>query len=435
MSIHSAEENDFVMSLGDGSSTYRWTGGRAQCDCHQYQWSDGTAWTFENFFPGEPNGLSARCIMTGFYGTKFDDNYCDRAQPFVCKKEELQLKQQDEAIYQRARTIVISELQNIVYSEFLPTVLGPDSDWMTNLLLPATSNLTGHTSYDSSTNPGIFNEFATVAFRFGHALIPNSLQVSNLPTQRTEDTHGPVKDNFFKTEEFILGTDFSGEAWENVLLGSDQISNKSADSITNFLFCDDCGLDSGFGQDLFARNIQRGRDHGLPGYIKFREICQQSVPSGWNDKPEDISTENWEKMNSVYQNVEDIDPFTGGMAEDPVPGGIVGKTFACIISKQFQNIMEGDRFFFTHKHDGGLGGLPVGLRTMIRKRKLRDIMCDNIRIDELPLNIFDISSEKIKCSENNKINFITASKCLDCTADKSETKDCNTYCPGRHPEY
>merc|ERR550532_3182978 len=66
---------------------------------------------------------------------------------------------------------------------------------------------------------------------------------------------------------------------------------------------------------------------------------------------------------------------------------------------------------------------------MIRKRKLRDIMCDNIRIDELPLNIFDISSEKIKCSENNKINFITASKCLDCTADKSETKDCNTYCP------
>ena len=216
-----------------------------------------------------------------------------------------------------------------------------------------------------------------------------------------------------------------------MLVGSDKADSKPADAVTNYLFCGDCGLDTGFGQDLFARNIQRARDHGLPGYTKFREFCQLSVPTDWSDRPAEISQQTWNDMRSTYKTVEDIDPYVGGVAEDPVSGGVVGPTFACIISRQFENIMKGDRLFFTHKHqhEGVRGGLPAGLKTMIRKRTLHDIMCDNIPVDELPLNIFDISSPKFKCSENNKLNFETASKCLDCTKDK--TKDCNSdLCPG-----
>ena len=314
----------------------------------------------------------------------------------------------DEVLYQKARLLVISQLQNIVYNEFLPAVLG--TDWMTNLALPAPSNLTGFTSYDPSTDPGMYNEFTTVAFRFGHILMPNSLQVSNLPTQRTVDTHCPIKDHFFKTEEFILGSDQSGKAWENVLVASGQADGQPADSITNFLFCKDCHRDTGFGQDLFTRNIQRGRDHGLPGYTKFREFCQLSVPKNWNPKhrPEEISPRTWDKMKTVYKNVEDIDPFTGGAAEEPVSGGVVGPTFACLISKQFANIKEGDRLFFTHQEDG----LPAGLSSMIKRRTLADIICDNIPIEELPLNTLKISAEKLKCSENNKLNFATVNTCL-----------------------
>ena len=322
----------------------------------------------------------------------------------------------DEELYQQSRYVVIAEVQNIVYNEFLPAVLGPE--WMADLALPA--DLREDTEYDQFIKPGITNEFATVAFRFGHTLIPNSLKVPRDPTERSSSVHCPIKDNFFKSEDFVLGSDLSGKAWQNVLVGSSEAETVPdsifSETVSNFLFCEDCDLSSGFGQDLVARNIQRGRDHGLPGYTKFRQLCLLSVPSDWSDRPEDISQQTWDRMETVYQNVEDIDPFTGGVAEEPVPGGVVGPTFACIISQQFENIMKGDRFFFTHKDDPHNTGLPPDLRTMIRKRTLHDVMCDNIPIEDLPLNIFSASSQKVKCSENNKLNF---------------TRDCNTQpCPG-----
>ena len=91
-----------------------------------------------------------------------------------------------------------------------------------------------------------------------------------------------------------------------------------------------------FGGDLLAFNIQRGRDHGLPGYTKYRKICGLREVKGWRDRPSELEPEYWNKLQEVYENVDDIDLYLGAIAETNVQGGVVGPTFACLIGQQFR---------------------------------------------------------------------------------------------------
>ena len=56
MSVHSAEENDFVANFADHGDSWIWLGGERECDdCPAFRWSDGTPWDYENWKRGEPN--------------------------------------------------------------------------------------------------------------------------------------------------------------------------------------------------------------------------------------------------------------------------------------------------------------------------------------------------------------------------------------------
>ena len=126
--------------------------------------------------------------------------------------------------------------------------------------------------------------------------------------------------------------------------------------------------------DLASINIQRGRDHGLAPYNIWREQCGLKRFQTWDEVFEAMDEATAERMKSVYEDIDDVDLFTGGMAERPVVGGIIGPTFACILGQQFLNLRRGDRFWYENgNHPGAF--TPEQLQE-IRKTSLSRIICD-----------------------------------------------------------
>ena len=72
--------------------------------------------------------------------------------------------------------------------------------------------------------------------------------------------------------------------------------------------------------DLAATNIQRGRDHGLGSYNSARQVVGLNKVVDMRQKPPEISQENWDILAKLYKSPDDIDLYTGGLAEDHTPG-------------------------------------------------------------------------------------------------------------------
>ncbi|KAF2896233.1 hypothetical protein ILUMI_09939 [Ignelater luminosus] len=245
----------------------------------------------------------------------------------------------DEKVYQEARRIVGALIQHITYREFLPIVLGEEVMRLFGLNLERTGYYKG---YNPKVNPTPANSFGTAAFRFGHSLVQNSFV-------RRDSAHRIIRNNVtLHEEQSNVENLWSFGSMDRLLLGlCDQPTQRRDEFIskelTNHLF-----QTSGFsfGMDLAAINIQRGRDHGLPSYTAWREPCGLIPLRNWTDFNRIMSSETVQRFKSLYEHFDDIDLFSGGLAERPVRGGIVGPTFACIIAQQFSNLRRGDRFWY-----------------------------------------------------------------------------------------
>ena len=149
--------------------------------------------------------------------------------------------------------------------------------------------------------------------------------------------------------------------------------------------------------DIVSRNLQRGREHGIPSYSDLRVSCGMEPLS--LDKPAEINQQGWTDLLAVYKVPSDIDAYTGGLAETAPSDGIVGPLFACIISKQFERLRDGDRYFFTHQEDSATSARPLKpvAKENILKRSLAVIMCDNIpahTLAEIQKSVFSLHSKE-----------------------------------------
>ncbi len=183
-----------------------------------------------------------------------------------------------------------------------------------------------------------------------------------------------------------------------------------------------------------ALNIQRGRDHGLPGYIAYRDLAAKELKS-LNSKIKvsdnlDIAMgkEQAERIRKAYEHLEDVDLFSGGLSEKSVPGGLVGPTFGYIIAKQFQELRRCDRFWY-ETPDQKLGFTERQLAE-IKKSTLAGIICRNCdRPDLIQKQAFDmadpVTNPLLECSQIPDINLAFLKD--DLSDDVAETWGCEIY--------
>lgn len=270
-------------------------------------------------------------------------------------------------IYQQARAMVGAKMQHITYQAFLPLLLGPDA-------------LSPYRGYNPLTDVRLMNAFTSAAFRLGHSLLNSQLLRLDADGRPIEAGHLPLRDAYFVPQRLV---DEGGLA--PLLRGlaaqpAEAVDPLVVDAVRNFLF----GSPQAGPMDLAALNIQRGRDHGIPSYNALRRslglVAKEDIDA--------ISTdpEIRQRLHAAYDNVEHVDAWIGGLAEDPVPGAMVGELFFVILKRQFERLRDGDRFWYRNLEQTMFS---ADERAEIESSTLARLIRRNTAVgEELPDNVF-----------------------------------------------
>ncbi|CAL7934955.1 unnamed protein product [Xylocopa violacea] len=301
----------------------------------------------------------------------------------------------DEKLFQESRRIVGAIVQHITYREYLPIVLGQDVMKIFGLELLRKGYFE---DYDPTVNPTIVNSFSTAAYRFGHSLVQRSFV-------RFNSNHEPIFNNVSIHDELSNPANLeTAGSVDRLLLGlinqpAQRRDEHISEELTNHLFQTPSFP---FGMDLASINIQRGRDHGVPPYVQWREPCGLSSIRDFDDLDAVMPPSAARKFRLVYSSVEDIDLFAAGLAEKSVKGGLVGPTFACIIGQQFSNLRRGDRFWYENSRREN--NFTPGQLQQIRRVTLAQVLCatmDDIETIQpfVLLTPDTLKNQRVSCSD------------------------------------
>ncbi len=266
----------------------------------------------------------------------------------------------DEQVYQRARRLVIAEIQVVTYREFLPALLGPKP-------------LRRYTGYRPDVNAGMATEFTTAAFRIGHTLVNDDIEFLDNDGEEIADglelafaffNPQPLKQLGPDSTLKYLATDVAQEVDTQIVPG-----------LRDFLF----GPPGAGGLDLASLNIQRGRDHGLADYNTVRRAYGLPPVNSISEITKNPTLQ--ANLTALYGDVKSMDLWVAGLAEDHVPGSSVGPTFRRILVDQFERSRDGDSNWYERSFFGRQ-------LAALNATRLSDIIRRNTSITKLQDNVF-----------------------------------------------
>uniref|UniRef100_A0A8C5PEB3 Thyroid peroxidase n=1 Tax=Leptobrachium leishanense TaxID=445787 RepID=A0A8C5PEB3_9ANUR len=279
-----------------------------------------------------------------------------------------------ETTYQEARKIIGAVHQIITVRDYIPKILGQTA---------FDQYVGNYEGYDDKVNPSISNIFTTAAFRFGHATIPPIVhRLDSEYRDHPQYQNLLLNDVFFRPWRIIKegGLDplFRGMIGRSAKMQTQQ--EMMSEELTEKLQV----LTNNGSVDLASLNLQRGRDHGLPGYNDWRESCGLQRLQTLSDLIISISDQNLTtEIIDLYGHPDNIDVFLGGLAENFLPGARTGPLFACLIGKQIKALREGDRFWYENENI-----FTDSQRAELQKQTLSRVICDNTGLNHVPADVF-----------------------------------------------
>ncbi|XP_034232901.1 peroxidase-like [Thrips palmi] len=274
----------------------------------------------------------------------------------------------DETLYQEARRVVVAEWQLITYRDWLPWLLGQDRVRERGL---APTGPCARSEYRADVDPRTANDVTTAGYRAIHSMVQGTFWLG----ERGERTGrisqwlqnpGPV----LEREDGLLDV-LQGMAFQQAQDLDRYMDNELTQQYEPTREPDG----RQWGHNLVAVDIQRGRDHGLPGYVEYRKYVGLPDAEDFDDLSDTLHQKDIDVLKELYEDVEDVDYYVGGLLERR-KAPLFGPTFQALLEDQFWRWRFADRFFFNF----------VGFPHSFTKDQIRAIegasvarlFCDNV---------------------------------------------------------
>jgi len=323
-------------------------------------------------------------------------------------------------LYEEARKVNIAIFQHITYKEYLPHVLGKKFiDDVTPDLKPRSHGYNKFTMEDRRrSTPEITSGFGGASFRFGHSTAIDKFELRDPQTRELIRTSN--LNELFGKDQAFLGDMGSGSTFAQVVAGTLQAPMSNVDfKVSSFIheklfMRSDKGEKTGM--DLAAINIMRGRDQGLPGYLEYLNLCKGRIGKpgrekydSWRDLEKFFHIKDLRKMETLYEDVRDIDLFVGILGEKKDEhDAILGPVGRCVVADTFYKNMLADYHFYDNAGHPGFDPFTEEQLNSIRGVSLADILCLTLRsskpkssLKSVPQRAFEVPSREnsdVACS-------------------------------------